>query len=565
MTDIRTRIITISTAPSQKQDFDVWLQLKDAVAFLKDNITDNEFVMYVGTTHTFMHAILVPASLVAPPDIQDLMSWNCNASSSWGISYIFGDSPTTFLSPPLEYTGSKTLDNGEQLIFARRFEGRLGEKGYFEVLQKFVHTFDLHFLFERNAYCRFDRHGEIEDLIRIIVMPANADGSGGTIITFRREILDQYSILTDSVIVRTFDFPRYPSSFYGWGDETGLEFKTDGDLFYRSLIKHGYASYMRGCQIVRPQISKEAMIEHFGRKGKVERQYASFIAVDWKNRVIKEISSAPGKTVNYFTEADLPYEMSPAFFKPEVLSKYKADSDKYRLGDSWISCRGTWDLQTYGINEAGQVHTYLVYLRSLPYEEQLYWKSHNEKPKAGLSRRAFKTDFEGDWDLEYEPLESLKAAIAELSLSRVSWWTLRSEKLIDQVHYPITTSADEWSNEILRLDQLVVEGFEEKWLKHQAQSLGRSPESALRSLKLTEECLIGLGLTEENARRITAPFHQLHHLRSKVKGHAAGGDALEIRRQVLTEHQSYKEHFRDLCSKVDESLRSIAKEFKRMI
>jgi hypothetical protein len=87
-----------------------------------------------------------------------------------------------------------------------------------------------------------------------------------------------------------------------------------------------------------------------------------------KNGVIREISCAPGATANYFTESDLPFELSPAFFSPEVLRKYKADSDKYSLAGRSISCRCAWSLQTYDVNEAGQVHTYLVYLRNLPYD-----------------------------------------------------------------------------------------------------------------------------------------------------------------------------------------------------
>ena len=192
--------------------------------------------------------MLVPSKYVTPPNIDDLMSWNCNAYSGWGVVTSYHPTPSIAISEPLNGTGSETLDKGEQLIFAREFEGRVGEKHYFEILQKFLH-----------------------------------------------------------------------------------------------------------------------------------------IAHDWKNKVVKEISSAPGATANYFTQSDLPFELSPAFFRPEVLSKYKADSEKYQLHERTISCRGTWSLQSYDINEAGQVHTYLVYLRHLPYEEQLHWKAHNEAPKGTIS------------------------------------------------------------------------------------------------------------------------------------------------------------------------------------
>lgn len=253
--------------------------------------------------------------------------------------------------------------------------------------------------------------------------------------------------------------------------------------------------------------------------------------------------------------------MSPAFFKPEVLVKYKTDSEKYRLLGRSISCRGAWSLQTYDINDAGQVHTYLVYLRHLPYEEQLYWKSYNEPPKAAISKRAFTTDFEGTWHLEYDPLDSLMQIVGDLNRDQVPWWTLRSEKVREQLHYPVTTSADEWATEILNLDQLLVEGFETKRLRNKAQCLGRKPEVSFGSLRLLEECLMGLGFADEDAKRLGAPLREVHELRSKVKGHASGKDGAALKKQILKDHGSYKEHFRALCQRCDESMRSIREAF----
>ena len=91
----------------------------------------------------------------------------------------------------------------------------------------------------------------------------------------------------------------------------------------------------------------------------------------------------------------MPFELSPAFFRPEVLLKYKADRDKYTVDEvrQFISCRGAWGLESHDVNDSGQVHAYLCYLRHLPYQEQLHWKSHNEEPKGTISKRAFENDF----------------------------------------------------------------------------------------------------------------------------------------------------------------------------
>jgi hypothetical protein len=202
-------------------------------------------------------------------------------------------------------------------------------------------------------------------------------------------------------------------------------------------------------------------------------------------------------------------------------------------------------------------------LQRLPYDEQLYWKSYNEEPKASISKRAFTTDFKGDWFTEYDPLVSLKEIVLELDHMQVPWWTLRSELLPSSVHNPVTNSPEEWFDEILHLDQMVVEGFETKWLRAKAIELGRSPDAKFQSLKLIEECLMALGFEEIDARNLTAPMHKLHWLRSKLKGHASGDEAVEIRRQALAEHGSYGKNFRALCSDCDEGLRTIVEQFKK--
>ncbi len=568
MVDIIADIRKLSTAPEDKNDFEAWIQLKDAVPFLRSNSRCREFIVDLSADSAFMQAVVVPKSNVNPPDVEDLMSWELSPRSSWGIvvHYSDGASESISIDEPMGDTSCKSFLNGERLVFHRAFEGRQGQKQYCEILQKFSHAFDLHFLAERNAYCRLDKRGDVEDVVRIIEVPGRGGRFGTSIVTFDRSLLDQYLAITDSSLVVAFDFTRVsPNGFSGWHDVGQEQKVTEDDVFYRSHIEAGRASYMRGAQIVHSATSKDAVIRTFDFKADEPRDYASFIAWDFKNNVIREISTAPSAIANYFTESDLPFETSPAFFRPDVLLKYKSDSDKYRLQDRSISCRNAWSLQTYDINEAGQVHTYLVYLQRLPYDEQLYWKSYNEAPKAPISKRAFTTDFEGNPYDEYDALANLKDFLTKLAQVEVPWWTLRSEEVLVRVHYPVTTSADEWSNEILQLHQLLVEGFETKWLRKKAIELGRNPEPKFGSLKLIEQCLLGFGFEEEHAREVTAPMHKLHWLRSIMKAHVAGEEVWEVRKQALAEHGSYAAQFRALCADCDEAVRTIAKQFNARI
>jgi hypothetical protein len=278
---------------------------------------------------------------------------------------------------------------------------------------------------------------------------------------------------------------------------------------------------------------------------------------------VANISCNPEHLSNCFTQSDLPFELSPVFFKAEVLRKYKADTEKYTLEERSISCRGSWHLQSYDINEVGQVHTYLIYLSRLPYEEQLYWKSFNEPPRGPISKRAYATDFKGEWSRKAEALSTLKHRLRELHRLKVPWWALRSEGLIDKVLAPFTASADEWADDILRLDQLLVEGFEAKWFRRRCIEFGRQPDTNFGSLKLIEECLLGLEYAANDARAVVEPLRELHDLRTKLKGHASDDSASTLKKKALADHGSYRAQFMHLCVRCDSAVEELIAAFKQ--
>jgi hypothetical protein len=469
--------------------------------------------------------------------------------------------PAIWLEPPFKYESSKTLRTGEKLIFSRSFEGFDTDKHYYELLQKFAYVFNLHYVPHKKAFCRLDENGDLESVVRIINLPESGSSCAGTVIVASRRVLDEYLLISDAFAVRVFDFTRFEkNSFQGWGGNRNETKREDAEFGYRLTIQPGVGSYMRGVQIVRP-LESMAQFHYRLTHADETRQYESFIAVDWKNSVVKEISCAPGATANYFTKSDLPYEVTPAFFRPEVLQRYKSDPKKYTLQERSISCRGSWSLQTYDINEEGQVHTYLVYLRCLPYSEQLYWKAFNEPPKGTISKRAFTTDIRGEFHLDYNALQSVLAFIRKLTESGVAWWKLKADDLPSKVHYPATEASEEWGNEIMALDKVLVEGFEVGWLKAKASELKQKTLASDGSLALTEQCLRGLGFDEEQAKSTVAPLRTLHHLRSKLKGHVAGSEANALRQEALGEHGTYRNHFEDLCSRCDAAMKRIAEAF----
>lgn len=212
------------------------------------------------------------------------------------------------------------------------------------------------------------------------------------------------------------------------------------------------------------------------------------------------------------------------------------------------------EISTAGINDAGQVHAYLGDLSHLPYAEQIYWKSFNEAPRSGISARAYKSDFLGEWSDSPDPLASLKRRLEALRNQGVAWWSLKNPQLLERTHYPVTDGQEEWANELMALDQLVVEGFSRSHFKAKAEATGITVDPQWGSLKLIGDVLRQQQVNEDEVNAVVSPLKSLHDLRSKMKGHAGGADAKALRESLIAKHGSLKLHYRALATDCDRAI-----------
>lgn len=554
-------ILALDEPPSSPADFAVWLQAESHLTFLRENADADELVILASGRNSFIHSVVVPNERLLPIDRDDLMGWNFNAYQSI-TSYVWNSaSDSVSVERGLGSTGTRTLEGATQLIFGRTFDGWNGPgHNYFELHQEYAHLAGIHWRPERRAYCRFDKHGDFDPVVSVTT---REDKKGDIdLVTFHWGPLEEYLAASDSSLVRMFDFNLYRNSgLFNLSGDPDNDIQEADRLYYRRKVDGGIAAYTRGVQIIRPRRAVKAVLSGmtgWGEKG--EKKYLEFVAYDWRNRRILNISTDPAATTNYF-EAEknaLPYELSPAFFRPEVLSKYKADREKYTVGEREVSCRAAWNLRGIDVNEAGQVHAYIVYLRNLPYSEQLHWLAHNEPPKTGISERAVTTDFKGEFTNVTDPLTEVLLIARRWHDKKAQWWTLRDKALFDSVNTPITTSRDEWAEAFLALSKLVVEGFETSAIRKKLDDAGIKYEKEDRTIALLERLLTGNKTSE--IKRL-AGLRTAQNLRSKAKGHVGGSEAAELAQEALTEHETFAGHFKHVCQGVAEDLETIERLF----
>lgn len=223
-----------------------------------------------------------------------------------------------------------------------------------------------------------------------------------------------------------------------------------------------------------------------------------------------------------------------------------------------VSCRAAWHLKGIDVNEAGQVHAYICYLRHLPYSEQLHWLSFNEPPKASISKRAVINDFKGEFVTFMEPLRKTLSIIRRWHDDKVVWWTLRDEKLLERVNTPLTASRDEWAEAFMDLAKLVIEGFATKPIRSKLDTAQVAYAKEDKTIALLEK-LLNNGDSKSDELQKLIGLRTVQLLRSKAKGHVGGSEAEQLAQNALMEHETFANHFRHVCTQVADELETIEK------
>lgn len=552
-------ITKLDEVPADSQVFSNWIHAEAHLEFLRENAWADELVIFASGEYTFVHSVVVPNVKLSPIDQDDLIGWSFNPYMPIASYVTGGGRDDMWVERGLSGTGTKALENAVQLIFIRTFEGWAGQGGkYYELHQEYAHLTGIHWRPEKRAYCYFNEHGDLEPVVSVTTREDK--GSNVALVSFKWKPLEEYLVASNASLVRMFDFTLFrPSQFNGWSNEPPQKFYDSDHFFYRRKVMPNNAAYTRGVQIIHPRRPEMVVTANItkGGIGKKSKEFAEFIAYDWRNSCIAKISTDPSATANYFNAEgnSLPFELSPAFFRPEVLLKYKADRDKYTVSQRSISCRTAWYLEGIDVNEAGQVHAYICYLRRLPYSEQLHWLSFNEPPKAGISKRAFTHDFKGEWVTFVDPLQKVLSVIRRWHNNKVTWWTLRDEKLLDRVNTPLTESRDEWAEAFMDLAKLVVEGFATNPIRAKLDTAQVPYEKTDRTIALLEKLLNKDTSSSEGQKLVGLRTVQL--LRSKAKGHVGGSEAEQLAQDALTEHETFTNHFQHVCMQVADELEII--------
>lgn len=543
----------VSDMPKAVDDLRRWMSFQPHIEFLRRQQRANELVLYASERNTFFHTVTIPIPIDDNWAAKELMEWHFNPyRPRCSVVSTMDDPPRVWVSEGFDPFTEAAFSGGFQLVFARDFDGER-ELSKWEIRQELVHLLDLHNFPSRNAYCRIGRKGDLDDIISI------STDSDRTIISIDRESFDQFCLLYGHIGVQMFDFVCMKGGPGFAGDFEHRQGKIGDIGYFRGGIQESN-SFFRGYCLIRPQKAPDERLIahpwHIDESDERQKAEITFIIQDWRNSRLSTVSAAGDQTTNYF-EANsnaLPFDVSPVFFKPEVLQKYKLDREKYRFHGRTLSCRGAWYLQSFDINSEGQVFTYIYMLRRLPPEELRHWQAHNEAPKATISRRAIDSDFLGRISSQADSLSALCAFLEDwLYKGGSDVYRVIERHLIRAITPPFTDSKDEWAQSIDMLYKITVEALSTKAARDLLSRRGVAFENDWRSVKLLEQVV----------QKDSGAETRFEHLRSCIDhrnwlwGHSAPEKARLAAIAARTNFGSFYNHFESLCSGILAELRLV--------
>lgn len=505
-----------------------WLNGQGVLGFLRGTQTLDVPILII-TPKFYVCSVLVDSEKL-PSDLRAAsVNWYCNPGLLWSIG-AWRDRKSGEVSvnlhPPATVTGIRVFDDAEPIVFWRELPRGQGE--YIEPNQKLAHAAGIHRMDSRNSYARLNALGDLEDIIRF------GPVHGGTLCTMDARTLDQFMQATGTVLLRFFEVDQLEiadvwsthDEEIQWIDEGGI----CGNLIRLTLGGQVGGTRLHGLQIISGLGDRDENVKFLLGEDDENQKNVAF-----RIRGVKEGTTRMWPPEHGQDRDPAPSLITPTFFNPAVLTKYKADTEKYEVTRESVKCVGAWFLRSYDVNSEGQVYAYLKDLWELPYSEQRYWQSFNEDPRTGITERSWMQDFERKPWPGHDALQELEALLHHYPSPQVRGapspiWNRSGlgrpgDRPFTRLLRPLTESGEDWARHILDLNKVVVEGLDKKTIKRIAEALGVEKDrlAAEGSLKLLERVLRLRHVDDDEVTLICSPLYEIYSLRSNAGvGHRGG-------------------------------------------
>lgn len=241
-----------------------------------------------------------------------------------------------------------------------------------------------------------------------------------------------------------------------------------------------------------------------------EKQYADFIYGYDEEGEPKLHSCKKDTLSNYFVaNGNNPLEMTPIFFKKEVLDKYYSNPNKYTVSDGAVGCDGSWSMYVDNDHRSFVIVPF-VYLGNLEYSEQLYWKGYNIAPEKemGFSKTAYTRWIEGNFCNPMFPDLYFKYLFKKFNekWEKQFGWLLFLPLIDEDSHrfktlHCLTTENNhsDFDEQILSITKLVIDSLNQKCLQSDINDSNPDVESLIKQKGISSSSDLKAGIDKFQA------------------------------------------------------------------
>lgn len=273
------------------------------------------------------------------------------------------------------------------LVLHRSFHGAFPQ--YVEVDEEFRLYHDLAEDKKRGLLLDFDASGREIEVVRIA--PNEVQAQLKYLRQFQAGTGLHLAIYIDSVRYSKIGLADVPVDERERVEASGM------DRWRRNVAQCGFGqecqtfSRLLGKVILEPPAREKAGIWPF--KDDPQKAVMFIVGVDEDGNEVEHTSDPDALANNFGANQGARHYLTPVYFRREVLAKYFAEPERYKVSDGQLTCLGLWGCQ---IDNDLDSHV-VVFLgdlgRDLPYEERLHWRQFNVAPEGGVSETNFRRSF----------------------------------------------------------------------------------------------------------------------------------------------------------------------------
>ena len=260
-----------------------------------------------------------------------------------------------------------------------------------------------------------------------------------------------------------------------------------------------------------------------------DEKYPEFIISELPDGSYERFTCDESKLANYFgANPDAPHYLTPVYFKPSVLDKYRRDKH-YNVSERRLSCGSQWGIEIDNVIPS-RVMVFLGDLgRDLPESERSYFLAFEMSPADQcISEEVIANDFFNCWVDTSGPIGNLLNAREELDDKwRASFgvplyrpFHKDESDIAKCIHAPTSSGREEFDTVILNLTKMMVDYIDESQF---------SCPDEKGSINKLEAFLINNGIDVD-----LSPLRDLQNLRSASVAHSKGKKHDKLVGSVIT-------------------------------